>query len=189
MQSYGLLFLVVTMNLVLSACAPIATWKSIDTGSGQFTSEHYTTILPAGWMIQQEENTLMVSRDGPDLQRIVIAYASLEEESSDEDKQSIPEMLPSELADRFISEIKKSKDFDLPSLTIISNEPILIAGHNGYKLHLMYRTDKGLRIEILSAGFVDKDGFYSLSYRAPSLHYFAQDRDKFESVVSSFQLK
>ena len=140
-------------------------------------------------MIQHADNTLMISRDGPDLQRIVIAYVSLEEESSDEDKKSVPKMLPSELADQFISEIKNSKDFDLPSLTIISNEPILIAGHNGYKLHLMYRTDKGLRIEMLSVGFVDEDGFYSLSYSAPALHYFAKDRDQFTSVVSSFQPK
>ena len=189
MKSYGLLIFIATMTLVLSACTTPAAWKSIDAGGSQYANEYYTAILPTDWMMKDADDTLMISRDGPDLQRIVIAYVSLEEALSDEDKKSVSKMLPSELADKFISELKSSQGFDLPSLTILSNEPIPIAGHTGFKLHLMYSTDKGLRIEMLSVGFVDEDGFYSISYSAPAIHYFANDRDQFTSVVSSFQPK
>ena len=187
MKTYGLLIIIATISMILSACTTPAAWKSIDAGGSQYANEYYTAILPTGWMMKDADDTLMISRDGPDLQRIVIAYVSLEEALSDEDKKSVSKMLPSELADKFISELKSSQDFDLPSLTILSNEPIPIAGHTGFQLHLMYSTDKGLRIEMLSVGFVDEDGFYSISYRAPALHYFANDRDQFTSVVSSFQ--
>ena len=42
-------------------------------------------------------------------------------------------------------------------------------------------------MELLVRGFVDERGFYLLTYRAPTLHYFERDRPVFDSVATSFR--
>ena len=96
-------------------------------------------------------------------------------------------MLPSELADLAIAELRAGQEQKLPSLEVLSNAPAEIGGHNGFALHLRFQTDQGLRMELLMRGFVDQRGFYLLTYRAPTLHYFERDRPVFESLVSSFR--
>ena len=187
MKHTSLLILMMVMTLILSACAT-TTWKKVEPANITYTGDRFTIKLPQGWMFMQEEDTLLISKDGPDLQRILIASVSLDE-AVPKEEETVSEMLPSELADKFIAELKSSQEFELPSLTILSNEPISIAGNTGYSLHLTYKTDKGLRIEMLSAGFVNNKYFYTLSYSAPTLHFFNKDRSTFETVVSSFQLK
>jgi hypothetical protein len=188
MKTFGVVLTTIVIIVSLSACET-TTWKRIDGSSGQYTAEHFGLSLPIGWLIMEDDEVLMVSKDGLDLQRIVIVHASLDKALPELGNQSVSGILPSELAEKFIAKLKNTQDFDMPSLTILSNEPISIAGHTGYSLHLSYKTDKGVRIEILSIGFVDESGYYSLSYRAPTLHYFTKDRDKFDTVVSSFKLR
>jgi len=76
-------------------------------------------------------------------------------------------MLPSELADLAIAELRAGQEQKLPSLEVLSNAPAEIGGHNGFALHLRFQTDQGLRMELLMRGFVDQRGFYLLTYRAP----------------------
>jgi hypothetical protein len=179
--------LIVCLSLLaLAGCA--ATWVRVDDADRRYAGEHYTVTLPAGWMRSQTEDSLMLSRDGLDLQRIVIEYRPHDKAFEKLGKSSSAGMLPSELAELTIAELKASQDEGLPSLEILDNRPTQIAGHTGYALHLRFKTDAGLRIEVLLRGFVDEQGLYQLLYRAPTLHYFGRDREVYESVAGSMKL-
>lgn len=175
------------LALILAGCA--ATWVRVDDTDSHYSGEHYSVSLPAGWMRSEVGDRLVLSRDGLDLQRIVIEYRPHEKAFEELEKSSSAGMLPSELAELTIAELKASQEEGLPSLEILDNRPIEIAGHTGYALHLRFKTDAGLRIEVLLQGFVDEHGLYQLLYRAPTLHYFGRDREVYESIAGSMQHK
>ena len=174
------------LALSLAGCA--ATWVRVDDADRRYSGEHYSVTLPAGWMRSEIGDSLVLSRDGLDLQRIVIEYRPHEKAFEEIEKASSSGMLPSELAELTIAELKASQEEGLPSLEILDNRPVVLAGHTGYALHLRFKTDAGLRIEVLLRGFVDEHGMYQLMYRAPTLHYFGRDREVYESVTASLQL-
>lgn len=97
-------------------------------------------------------------------------------------------MLPSELAQLAIAELKASQSNSLPSLEILRNAPVELAGHTGFDIHLQYKTDAGLRMDMEMRGVVDNSGFYLLKFSAPTLHYFERDRQTFETLTESLQL-
>lgn len=88
--------------------------------------------------------------------------------------------LPSELAELTIAAFKATQEEGLPSLEILHNTPVKLAGHNGFDIHLRYKTDAVLRIDMLLRGVVDESGFYLVKYSAPTLHYFERDRQTYE---------
>ncbi len=94
-------------------------------------------------------------------------------------------MLPSEVADLWIADLKKS---GMSALKVHGNEPATIGGNAGFKLHLSHKNARGLQIERLVYGFGHKSGVYILSYEAPSIHYFPEHRNTFIETVNSFRL-
>ena len=179
---------IAALLLLLSLAGCVATWTRVDDTGKRYTGEHYSLTLPAGWMRLETGDSLMLSRDGLDLQRIIIEYRPHEQAFEETEKSSSPDMLPSELAELSIAELKAGQEDGLPSLEILDNRPVEVAGHTGYALHLRFKTDEGLRIEVLLRGFVDEGGLYQLLYRAPTLHYFERDRDVYESITESMAL-
>ena len=171
--------------VLLTGCA--TTWISVDDTNRDYRNEFYRVTLPSGWYRYQGGDNLLLSKDGLDLQRILIQYHPHEEAFETLERSSSAGMLPSELAELTIAEIKAGQENGLPSMIVLENEPREIAGHDGFSLHLQFKTDAGLRIELLARGFVDEQGFYLLLYRAPTLHYFARDREVYESVTESFR--
>ncbi len=170
---------------MLAGCA--ANWVRIDSADTQYRGAHYHVSLPAGWVRFEKDDTVLLSRDGPDLQRILIEYRAHDKGFENLKRTSSPGMLPSELADLTIAEIRATAEQKLPSLEVLSNAPVEIGGQTGFALHLRFKTEEGLRMELLIRGFVDERGFYLLTYRAPTLHYFERDRPVFESVATSFR--
>jgi hypothetical protein len=138
-------------------------------------------------MRNESTGDLVLSHDGIDLQRIVVRHRP-HDKAFDKLKRAITsEMLPSELAELAIAEIKTSQDEALPTLLVFSNIPFEIAGHTGFAIHLGFKPKRGLRMEVLGRGFTDEHGFYELLYRAPTLYYFEKDRQAFESMVKSMR--
>ncbi len=176
---------VILITALIAGCA--TTWARIDDANRNYQGEHYSVMLPPGWMRLESGGNLLLSKDGIDLQRIIIEYHAHDKAFEKLKKTSSATMLPSELAELTIADLRASQKDGLPSLKVIGNSPVEIAGHTGFLLHLGYKTDEGLRIEMLMEGFTDADGYYLLSYRAPTLYYFARDRAVFESVCASFR--
>ena len=97
-------------------------------------------------------------------------------------------MLPSELARMTIAEFKANQDDSLPSLEILANSPVEIAGRTGFDIYLRYKTDTGLRMGMLMRGVVSEKGYYLVKYTAPMLHYFDRDRQTYETLTGSLRL-
>jgi len=79
------------------------------------------------------------------------------------------------------------KDDETEHLEVVENSPATIAGRAGVLLHIRFRNDKGLEIQRRVYAFVDSGGIYTLSYQAPTLHYFDRDFEVFEHTVRSFR--
>lgn len=172
--------------ILLGGCATSA-WNRVDPSAGQYDLEQYRLSLPDGWMRNQTTGDLVLSRDGIDLQRIIVRYRPHDKAFEKLERASAPEMLPSELAQLAIAEIKAGPGDGMPSLVVYSDIPFEIAGNTGFAIHLGFKDKQGLRIQVLSRGFSDAHGFYQLLYRAPALHYFDKDRETFETLVRSMQ--
>lgn len=172
-------------TVLIAGCA--TTWTRIDDAGRSYQGAHYSVMLPVGWMRLESGGNLLLSKDGLDLQRIIIEYHTHDKAFETLKKASSATMLPSELAELTIAELKASQKDDLPSLRVISNAPVDIGGHAGFLLHLGYKTDAGLRVEMLMEGFADANGYYLITYRAPTLYFFERDRAAFDAVCASFR--
>lgn len=176
----------VLVLLFLSGCTP--TWVKVDHSGRDYAGEHYSVTLPAGWLRLESDDILILSKDGILLQIISIQYRPHENTFEKIEKDSSASMLPSELAQLAIAELKASQDDSLPSLEILRNAPVELAGHTGFDIHLRYKTDAGLRMDMEMRGVVDDSGFYLLKYTAPTLHYFERDLQTYVTLTESLQL-
>ncbi|MGD8629966.1 MAG: hypothetical protein PVH38_12030 [Gammaproteobacteria bacterium] len=172
--------------LLVSGCAP--TWVRVDDAGRNYSTEHYSVTLPSGWLRLESDDTLFLSRDGILLQIISIQFRPHENTFEKIEKDSSATMLPSELAQLTIAELKASQDDGLPSLEILRNAPVELAGHTGFDIHLRYKTNDGLRRDMEMRGVVDDSGYYLLKYSAPTLHYFERDRQTYMTLTESLQL-
>jgi len=174
------------LALVLSGCT--ATWVKVDDTDRHYQGEHYSVTLPSGWLRLESNDSLVLSRDGILLQVISIQFRQHKEAFEKIEKDSSSMMLPSELAELSIAELKATQEEGLPSLEILRNAPVELAGHTGFDIHLRYKTDAGLRMDVLLRGVVDENGFYIIKYSAPTLHYFERDRQTYKLLTESLQL-
>lgn len=175
----------ILLLLLLAACA--GEWVRVDASSVVHKTDLYRVSLPVDWVSRQVGDTLVVTRDGPDIQKIILRVSKHEEAFNDIKAQSKSDMLPTELADLFIAELKKEDSDGLPSLTIQSNEPIMLSGRDAFHLHASYRTANGLEYQLLAVGFVTEKYFYAISYTAPTLLFFERSRESYDLVLDSLE--
>jgi len=191
--------------LLLVGCAPKPFWTLTDDTNRVVTSTSFEFGVTDGWVrtteprtferlsIEGEQRTILlesmaVTRDGTGLHAITIARRYPDTAFPTIKKKSSANMLAPEVADLYVSELRKRTG--LERLTVLSNKPARVDGKQGFQLVMQFKNDEGLRIQILTYGFVDKTGFYTISYRAPYLYYYDRDLKVFTNLVGSFkQLK
>lgn len=176
---------VLIISILLSGCA--GTWTRVNSENTVFKSSYYTTTLPLGWVRIATSNSLRITRDGSDIQRIEINFYTHEKAFEKLKKSASPDMLPKELAELYISNFKAQDANGLPSLEIISNRPAQISGQQGFQLHLKFTDGNGLDHESLVNGFANDKGFYVVRYIAPSLHFFQQHKEQYQATVTHFK--
>jgi hypothetical protein len=128
----------------------------------------------------------LASRDGMYLQSIEIARAKREEAFPKLKRAASAGALPSELAELQIAEMRAA--LGVADLSVVKNEPFAIAGTTGYSLLTQSKNSRGLRYERVVVGFAKADGYYTLSYQAPTLYYFERDRGAFDALLRSFKV-
>jgi hypothetical protein len=178
--------LVLLLTLLLAGC--VGTWSRIDGTTVNYQDEHYRVSLPVGWLQIKSNDSLVLSKDGILVQTISIQFKEHAKAFEKLKQASTPDMLPSELAQLSIAEFKASQDDSLPSLEVIANKPVKMAGIVGFDVQLLYKTDTGLRMGMLMRGVVDDKGYYLVKYNAPMLHYFDRDRAVYEALTESLRL-
>lgn len=187
--------------LLLSSCAQ-QPWVKIDKDTRTVSNDTFKVTLPVGWMHAASWNSyytvvrdktrvplqidrIKFTRDGFTLEDMDFIRFDAKDAMPNLQKAYTNNMLPSEAAELYIADLKKS---GLESLTVEKNEPAMIAGNAGFKLRISRKNSLGLRVERLIYGFGHKSGFYVLSYEAPSLYYFPTYQDTFTEALNSFRL-
>ena len=87
-------------------------------------------------MSMQFGDTLIGTRDGPSIQKINLQVRKHESVFDDIKAMSKADMLPTELAGPYIADLKKEDSNGLPSLTIISNEPVRVSGQATFSFYI-----------------------------------------------------
>ena len=186
----------------LSGCAPTPYWTLTDGANKVAKSKSFEVTIPEGWsrttvadtrdqvMIDDKERTIslermMASRDGTGIHTITVTRRYPETAFPAIKKQSNAAMLPPEVADLYVSDLRKRTG--LERLKVMSNKPAMVNGKPAFQLVLEFKNDDGLRIRIVSHGFVDKTGFYTINYRSPTLYYYERDYGDYARLVRSFR--
>ena len=125
------------------------------------------------------------SRDGVSLQAITVTRRYPDTAFPTIKKKTRADMQPLEVADLYVSELRKR--YGLERLRVLSNKPAQINGKQGFELVMEFKNDDGLRLRIVSNGFVDKTGFYTINYRAPVFYYYDRDYSDYAKLVRSFR--
>jgi len=181
---FTLLFL---SALILTSCA--SSWTRVGDTSLVYQNDRFTFNAPVGWMQLERDDSVTFSRDGPDLQRIGVVFNTSDKAFPTLKKSSSIDMLPSELAELTIAEIRASQENGMPGMEVVSNRPVTIDGHQGFALHLRFKLDSGLRYESMVNGFVTSQGLYALYFRAPTLHFFSRDQEAYSNIVDTFRVQ
>lgn len=182
--SWLLLFIVP----VIAGCAP-TTWVRVSKPEIVAPDQSFSIDLPVGWVLStSQKDAIFVTKDGAFIQYIEASRVDHENALKNIKKSTSAALLPTELADLVIANLSQQIQVGNASLLVVSNEPASIAGHQGFRLHCQIKTTEGLRIERVSYGFVTQQGFFLLTYNAPTLHYFERDLPAFEQSVRSMRL-
>lgn len=172
--------------ILLAGCIP--TPARVDTPRTEALDKTYAIELPSGWIRQYTDGrNIIASRDGYLVEAIMVVRRPLKEAFPHTKKAATDAMLPSELAELEIAEIK-SRDELSAALTVLKNEPALLSGKDGFRLELSYNNRRGLEFVEVVYGLVDGAAMYRVSYRAPRLYYFERYYPEFQKSVESFRL-
>jgi len=195
-------FALPVLLVLVGGCAQAPYWTVTDDANRVLKSTSFEMTVPAGWTrtttadtweqvkVDDKPQTLLLeqvtaSRDGVALQAITVTRRYADTAFPTIKKKTRADMLPIEAADLYVSELRKR--YGLERLRVVSNKPTQINGHQGFELVMEFRNDDGLRLRIVSNGFVDKTGFYTINYRAPVLYYFDRDYADYTKLVRSFR--
>ncbi|HEY5929259.1 MAG TPA: hypothetical protein VIU02_03020, partial [Burkholderiales bacterium] len=121
------------------------------------------------------------------LQTIGVIHLKSDQAFPKTKKSASETMLPSELAELQIAEMKTETE-QMAALKVVENEPVLLDGREGFRVRTSYFTRRGLEINRVTYGLADKSGYYRIEYVSPKLHYFDRTYGDFEKVMGTFKL-
>lgn len=194
--------LVLLAAAALAGCAQTPYWTLTDDANRVARSKSFEFSVAGGWMRTTEARayeqvdidgktqtmlyeSMQLTRDGVPLHAITVTRRYPDNAFPTLKKRSSETMLPPEAAELYVSELKKRSG--LEKLVVLSNKPARIDGRNGFQLVLQHKDEDGLRINIMTHGFVDRTGLYTVSYRAPALHFYERDMKDYVSLVASWR--
>jgi hypothetical protein len=169
--------------ILLWGCAP---WVMVG-GNYKMQSLNFEVDLPEGWRRHNlTTDKLLITKDGLSLQQIQIARKAIDEELSFTKKKFSKGMLPEELAEVIIDNIRSNPN--IMNLKITENTPAEIGGYPGFRLAYTYKTKRGLRKNVIYYGFMIDTWYFDIDYESPARFYFAKYHPAFEKVKDSFRI-
>lgn len=176
------LIMLLVATFLLNGCAP---W--IRTGGPYTASEENIALnLPDGWMRWNTKDYFLITRDGVDLQSILVENINVNAALKHTKKKFRKGMLPSEAAEVILDNI--ASNGNIHGFQIKDNKPAKINGKSGFRAVFAYKTSDGLKMKGIAYGFMVGEWFYTLQYEAPQRYYFDRDLKTFEGVVASARL-
>ncbi len=177
-----LLLIPLMLLSIVSGCAP---WQS--TG-GRFTSSwnDFAVELPEGWVRENRNDFIHMTRDGFPLQSIYIGRTRVDEFELKYTKKKLAKgMLPQEVAEVLLDNMASNPA--MSNLEVKENSPAKISGKPAAKIVVMFRNKDGLKMKTISFRLVMDEWLYTISYTAPLRYYFDRDAKAFEKIVTHFR--
>ncbi len=172
---------------LLSGCLPKRPFVPVEDGAAFVgPDDAYDVVLPSGWNRLNDDEDVLVTRDGPTLQRITIMRRDPKKPLPRSKRIVTKGMEPYEIAELIAGEISSAEG--ITGVKIVENAPARVGGVPGFKLVTTYKDEDGLRMTTVSYGALHGQWLWALAYSAPARHYYPKDLPTFEKVVSSFRL-
>jgi hypothetical protein len=169
--------------LLMTACA---SWLPV-AGPYESPSHRFTVVLPEKWMKLRTERDVLLSKDGPFLQYVLIQERPIDRPFGHTRKTLRRDMLPHEAAGLIVDEI--SSDRAVYDFQVLENRPARIHGRNGFELLFTHRNRDGLSFKTRYCGVIAGHWFYAVRYSAAERYYFDKDISTFERILGSFELR
>lgn len=166
------------------ATAPKPVWVPAE---GTFTAAKsgFSLDLPAGWTRVNQEERLMITRDGSSLQFIGVALYKIGVPLKYTKKKFEKGMLPQEVAGILIDDLATAEN--IASVEVLENAPARIGDVEGFRVVCRIRLKNGSDRKCAFYGAMRDDQVYDLYYNAAARHYFDRDLGVFEEVARSFR--
>ena len=168
--------------LLLSACS---SWKQVGGREG-YTFRGFSVDIPSHWMQLDTDRDLLLSRDGPFLQYILVQQSSVDRSFQNTKKRFREGMLPQEAAEVVVADM--TSDRALRNFHLLASDPVCVDGHDGFRLVFTYQNPDGLTYKTIYYGFIAGGTYYSIRYNAAERHYFEKDLGTFQQVLGSFHI-
>jgi hypothetical protein len=129
---------------------------------------------------------LLLSKDGPFLQYILVQQFPVDRPFQNTKKRFREGMLPQEAARVIIDDM--ASDPGLCNFQLIRSEPAALDSLDGFRLLFTYENPQGLIYKTLYYGFIAGRTYYSIRYNAAQRHYYEKDLDTFDQTLGSFRI-
>jgi hypothetical protein len=150
-------------------------------------SQGCEVTLPAGWRrATTVGDSLLVTRDGVNLQTIRIERVAIGDELTHTKRKLAKGISPQDVAEVELDEVRS--DQGVRGFELLQNVPVQVAGLPGFKLVYSFRAVNGLRLRRVHYGVLVRGWVYRVQYQAPARYYFGRDLATFERVRESFRL-
>ncbi|MDD1750530.1 MAG: hypothetical protein LUO89_11725 [Methanothrix sp.] len=178
--------LLLILFIMLASVAGCGPWQ---TTGGLYTSSwnDFTVELPEGWVRENRNDYIHMTRDGFPLQSIYIGRTRVDEFELKYTKKKLTKgMLPQEVAEVLLDNMASNPAMN--NLEVKENKPTKISGKRAAKIIVLYENKDGLKLKTVSYRLVMDEWLYTISYTAPLRYYFDRDVKAFEKIVTHFQL-
>ncbi len=165
---------ITALATVLAGCA---TWSPA-TKTEAYREVRIEANLPSDWMRMKRGNEIVFTRDGISLEYIKIRRSEPEEAMPHTEHELRLGMLPYEIADFAIDEIRLTEG--VTNFALIENSPSEIDGRPCYRLLYSHRINSALKVKTVEFGCWARKDFYRIEYRAAAQHYFDRYFDDFK---------
>ncbi len=170
---------------LLAGCIPSSPWVQAERDF-QSSDDQYRVQLPDGWMRVNVDETLLVTRDGLNLQRIQVARHELGKPLKNSKRAPRPGMEPAEIADLLSGELSSGEG--ITGVRVVESSPASLSGARGFKLVIAFKDGDGLKRRAVVYGLMGQKALWIAAYQAPQRHYFDLDLAAFERAVRTFRL-
>ncbi len=178
--------LLLILFIMLASVAGCGPWQ---TTGGLYTSSwnDFTVELPAGWVRENRNDYIHMTRDGFPLQSIYIGRTRVDEFELKYTKKKLTKgMFPQEVAEVLLDNMASNPAMN--NLEVKENKPTKISGKRAAKIIVLYKNKDGLKLKTISYRLVIDEWLYTISYTAPQRYYFDRDVKAFEKIVTNFRL-
>ena len=165
----------------LSACA--TSWKP---AQGVLQNAVWRIEVPEGWMRLTSPAYIMLSKDGPYLEYILVQDRPLSAGFSYSRQYLKQDMLPHEMAQVVIDSLLA--DPHIRDFQLLVNTPAILGGHAGFRLVYTFQDDQGVDMKTVYYGTALAHSFMNVRYTAAQRHYFDAGLKTFEQVIASLRL-